>query len=110
MTSAFSGLRAGCAVGRAVCTRSSAGCWGVVDPWRVTFGSTIVRDSALGDAEDLLGLFDDLGNPERLAPDPVVALRVDEELGADQHEELAEVDLGDQHPAVAPDHLLSVRR
>src|SRR3989442_6223594 len=60
-------------------------------------------------AEDPLGLFDDLGDPEGLAADPVVAFRVDQELGPDQHQQLAEVDLRDEHLAIAPEDLFGVR-
>ena len=44
---------------------------------------------------------DDLGDPERLAADPVVADGVDEVARPDEHQQLAEVDLRDEHPAVA---------
>src|SRR4051812_205915 len=103
MTSAFSGLSAGCAGGSGASTRSSAGGCGAVEPLRVTVGSVI------GHSEDPLRLLRDLGDPERLAADPVVALRVDQELGPDQHQELAEVDLRDQDPAIAAKNLLRIR-
>src|SRR2546427_2935678 len=64
---------------------------------------------SVSDSEDSLGLFDDLGDPEGLAADPVVAFRVDQELGPDQHQQLAEVDLRDEHLAVASKDLLGVR-
>src|SRR2546427_1361936 len=70
----------------------------------------IVRSfSSVSDSEDSLGLFDDLGDPERLAADPVVAFGIDQELGPDQHEQLAEVDLRDEHLAVASKDLVGVR-
>src|SRR3954468_10350485 len=47
------------------------------------------------DAEESLRFRDDLGDAERLPSNPVVADRVDQIPGADQHEQLAEVDLGD---------------
>ena len=91
MTCAFSGLSAGCA-GTAV---------GVV---AVRVGHD--RSSA----EHALGFLDDLGDAERLAPDAVVADRVDQVARPDQHEQLAEVDLRDEHPSVAPEDMLGVGR
>src|SRR5690349_9101996 len=62
------------------------------------------------DPEDAFGFLDDLDDAERLAADLVVADGVDEVLRADEQQQLAEVDLGDQHTLVAPQHLLGVRR
>src|SRR5689334_10684606 len=95
MISAFSGLRGG---------------WAASPAPFVDRGSVIVWSVSVADAEDPLGLLDDLGDPERLAPDAVVALGVDQELAADEQQQLAEVDLRDQHPAVAPEDLLGIRR
>src|SRR3954452_20606482 len=54
--------------------------------------------------EESLGLCDDLGDAERLPADAVVSDGVDEVLRPDQHQQLPEVDLGDQDLAVAPEH------
>src|SRR6185369_1906521 len=93
MIAAFSGLRAGWVGAAASALKSFIGSF------------VLVRE-----AQQSVGLGHDLGDRERLAADPVVALGVDQELGPDQQQELAEVDLRDQAPAVAPEDLLGVGR
>ena len=92
MTCAFSGLSAGCG------GAAAAGVGGV--------GGHV----ALVLREDSLGLFDDLGDAERLAADAVVADGIDQVLRPDEQQQLAEVDLRDEHPAVAAQHRLGVGR
>src|SRR4051812_14208605 len=106
MISAFSGLSAGWAGGRGTFAPASGGFAGAVEPARVTVGSVTslvltlrsprpscvdatglrighVARVSVREAEQPLGLLDDLGNGERLAADAVVALGVDQELRPD---------------------------
>ena len=66
--------------------------------------------SARFSAEHSLGLFDDLGDAERLAADAVVADGIDEVLRADEHQQLAQVDFGDEDPAIVAQDVLGVGR
>src|SRR6185295_13295763 len=52
----------------------------------------------------------DLGDPEGLPPDAVVADRIDEVARPDEQQKLPEVDFGDEHPAIAPDDVAGVAR
>src|SRR5829696_7882668 len=61
-------------------------------------------------AEQSLGLSDDLGDPERLAADPVVADGIDEELRPDEHQKLPEVDLRDEHLTVVAEDRFRIGR
>src|SRR5918993_3745315 len=112
MTAAFSALRAGWPTpvplvvvpfDSAVMSVDSMGRVGaVIAGYRVTAGGA--------QAEESLGLGDDLRDTERLPADAVIADGVDEELRPNEHQELAEVDLRDEDPTVAAQDRLGVGR
>ena len=60
--------------------------------------------------QQLFGPLVDLGDAEGLAAHPVVADRVDEVARPEEHQELAEVDLGDEHLVEALEDLAEVAR
>src|SRR5262249_15300662 len=59
-------------------------------------------------AQQLFRCLLDLDDAERLATDAVEATDVDQELGAEEHRQLAEVDLGHEHVLVTAQNRLCV--
>src|SRR5688572_3532006 len=104
MTWAFSGLSGGCAATSwpLVSVVTSVHSLGGVRAVIIVRGGVVRRP----DPEEALRLGDDLGDAERLAAHLVIADGVDEVARPDEQEQLPEVDLRDEHRAIAPEDRL----
>src|SRR6187551_562729 len=112
MTAAFSALSGGCP---ALAPLSACPFVSAVTSVASLSGvrAVIAGDGVSGsgsDAEQSLRLGDDLRDAERLSAHLVVADGIDEVARPDQHQQLTEVDLGDQHAPVVPEDRLGIRR
>src|SRR3954453_1820574 len=112
MTWAFSGESGGWLPAPLVCVPFVSAVMSVHSP-RGVRAVIAARDLVAGraaDPEEALSFGHDLGDAERLPANSVVPDGVDEIPGADQHQQLAEVDLRDEDLAVAAQDGLGVRR